>query len=416
MKTAGIIVEYNPFHNGHHWHAKETRRLCEADAVVAVMSGQFVQRGEAAFFDKWTRAEMAVHSGVDLVLELPVAYALRSAQFFAAGAVRLLGALGAVDFLCFGAENSDLTTLQKAATDIEKLETMRLFQEKMKSGHSYAKALGDALSGDELGNVLAQPNNILGIEYLRALEFFAPEIKAMPILRKTAAYHDIALHGEMASATAIRQAICDGRDYFAAVPEAVLRLIKRQCALGKGPVLQERFADFILFLLRQKTSAQLQGHLFGSADGLENRLKEAALSACDWESLTASLLTRRYTRGRLQRALLWIMLGIESELLAQADHYGPQYARILAFNDIGRKVLKRLRNTATIPFVDNPSVILKKTAQKYEQERLLEKMLLLDATATDAYAMGMPEKKWHTGGSDFKHSPVYLRNGYSLLE
>lgn len=407
MKIAGIIVEYNPFHNGHCWHAAETRRLCDADAVVAVMSGQFVQRGEAACFDKWVRAEMAVANGVDLVLELPTAFALRSAQFFAAGGVRLFAALGKIEALCFGAENSDLNELQKTATAMQDAKTLESFKRNMKAGHSYAKSLGDALANDALTVLIKQPNNILGIEYLRALQQFAPAIRAVSIQRKASDYHEQTISGKFASATAVRKSLLNSEDYLGAVPPLVASLMQKQIIAGRGPVRQESFAELLLFLLRQKTGTDLKSFLFGSEDGLENRLKEAAKQAYDWESLLAAVATKRYTLGRLQRALLWVLLGVKSDFLAEADLRGPQYARILAFNEKGKAALKELRKSASIPLIDTPASLLKRTAQKYEQQNLSDRMLLLDAAATDVYCLGMPEKKWHTGGADYKHPPVY---------
>ena len=183
--------------------------------------------------------------------------------------------------------------------------------------------------------------------------------------------------------------------------------MQKQIIAGRGPVRQESFAELLLFLLRQKTGTDLKSFLFGSEDGLENRLKEAAKQAYDWESLLAAVATKRYTLGRLQRALLWVLLGVKSDFLAEADLRGPQYARILAFNEKGKAALKELRKSASIPLIDTPASLLKRTAQKYEQQNLSDRMLLLDAAATDVYCLGMPEKKWHTGGADYKHPPVY---------
>ncbi|WP_346354223.1 nucleotidyltransferase [Azotosporobacter soli] len=409
MNIAGIVVEYNPFHNGHYWHAKETRRLCNADVVIGVMSGQFVQRGEAAFFDKWTRAQMAVSSGVDVVFELPTAYAIRSAQFFATGAVQLLASLGAVSHLCFGAETPEVELLRTAARLADSSAAIAALHAEMKKGHSYARSLGDALQCEESNPLAYHPNNILGIEYIRAIERFAPSILPLAIQRKMAAYHETSLKGHYASATAIRLAIRNNASIEKAMPSSLLSLIEAQRNLGKGPVFQETFTPMLLCLLRQQSCAQLKRCLLGSADGLEYRLKQAATSATDWKSLVDGCMTKRYTRGRLQRALLWILLGVEAELLTQADQYGPQYARLLAFNDTGREALKLLQKTSSIPIIDRPANWLKKTAQKYEPTALRDKMLLLDAKASDIYVLGMPKEKWHMGGCDFKQSPIYHR-------
>ena len=410
MNVAGIVVEYNPFHNGHLWHAQETRRLCEADAVVGVMSGQFVQRGEAALFDKWTRAQMAVDGGVDLVIELPTACAVRSAQFFASGAIRLLAALGTVTHLCFGAETPDLTALRAAAREADSPAALAALRCAMKQGHSYAKAFGDALSQQAAEEVPQQPNNILAVEYLRAIERFAPQLQPVALQRRESSYHDPQLCGSFSSATAIRRAIRERQSFDEAMPATLLPLLEEQCRVGRGPVLQERFGSLLLAQLRREPASRLKQCLYGSADGLEYRLKEAALQATDWDSLLAGCATKRYTRTRLQRALIWQLLGVEAQLLAAVDEQGPQYARILAFNDAGRRVLKQMRTSSSIPLIDRPATWLKKTAQKYEQQSLFLQMLLLDARASDIYVLAMPDPKQYKGGCDFTQSPLYRRS------
>ena len=209
MQAVGVIVEYNPFHNGHKWHLDAAKQLSGCPFVVGVMSGNFMQRGEPAIFDKFKRAEMAIYGGADLIIELPTVFAVRSAQYFATGGIRLLNSLGIISHICFGAEHADLTLLNKIAKSAEDAEVVKDLHIYLQSGNTYAAALGKALQKNyhTPPDIITSPNNILAAEYLRAIEKFAPQLIPLPVARQQSKYNDTAITAPFASATAIRHAL-----------------------------------------------------------------------------------------------------------------------------------------------------------------------------------------------------------------
>ncbi|MDD3173479.1 MAG: nucleotidyltransferase family protein, partial [Herbinix sp.] len=314
MKVVGLITEYNPFHNGHKYHIEEAKRLTGADFAVIVMSGDFVQRGTPAIIDKYTRAEMALRNGVDLVLELPVCYATGSADFFARGAVSLLDKLGIVDFLCFGSESGDIKLLREAAQFL--LETPEAFDDRLqaflKDGLTYpaarAKALKHTLEAKEevneqaLVQVLTDPNNILGIEYIKALLRFNSSIQPITIKRIAAGYHDIHLsehpsqtaaysmqsqscddlkpdNAVISSATAIRRAFQNqNKDVNTSFMQAKLSVpadvyqILQTNYLKTYPITEEDFSSIIKYKLLTEDKQALTGYVDINGD-LAYRLK-----------------------------------------------------------------------------------------------------------------------------------------------
>jgi len=257
MKVLGIVVEYNPFHNGHLYHLQASRASCRADCVVGVMSGNFTQRGEPAIINKWARTEMALLNGVDLVIELPCAYAMASAEYFAFGAVKLLDSLGAVDTLCFGSESGNIQKLAEVASILadEPILYKQALKTSLASGKSFPAARQEALSNylnsllgrDYLSDAITSPNNILGIEYLKALIKLNSKIVPISIERKGSGYHSLELSGEICSATAIRKTLAennwsDAKQLLAcALPKQSLAILEREIELGKGPIFPSDF-------------------------------------------------------------------------------------------------------------------------------------------------------------------------------
>lgn len=412
MKLTGIIAEYNPFHNGHSLHIDRARELTNCTHIIAVMSGQFVQRGEAAIFDKWSRAEMAVASGVDLVIELPFAFAVRSAQFFATGSVRLLAALGA-QYLCFGAEQADLKRLSAAANAFEQPDTAEVFRTGIQAGLPYAKALANAVAAQTglASDFLLTPNNILAIEYLRAIRHWAPEMIPAAVAREQAAYHQPVISGPIASATAIRSALLTHKalvpEIKAALPESSLAVLHRQLDTQKGPVAANFFGDMLLAKLRTLPLSQLEA-VPEVTEGLHYKIQSCALQATSLETLLAAIKSKRYTRTRLQRIAVHTLLGTTKHALAHFDAAGPLYARVLAFNSKGQEILRHLKQNAQLPLITKTTKALDSQRRNSASLSLLQQMLALDTVASDIYSLGYPNPEFRAGGLDFLHSPSFL--------
>ena len=410
MNVVGMIVEYNPFHNGHLWHVAEARRLAGTTSTIGVMSGQFVQRGEPALFDKWVRAEMAVRSGVDLILELPAVYAVRSAQYFATGGVRLLEKLGLVTHLCFGAEHANLNDLQQFAAVLDDDATHQQLKHHLKTGVSYASALESAAAHlcGATASLLRHPNNILAVEYLRALHRYAPTLAPLVIPRRIAGHNDREITTEFSSASAIRNAILTERFHIAqtALPPASIQLIASGLKQGRGPLNWDVFSAMVLGRLRSLSPEQL-ALVPEISEGLEHKISRAALLATNIDDLLARVKSKRYPFTRLQRILVHVLLGTTQEELGAFDQMAPPYARVLAFNQNGRRLLHCLRQKSTIPIITKTAQYLKSRDRFTTPAAAWQRMLALDTLASDIYALGMPQPEQRTGGWDFYRSPVY---------
>lgn len=370
MRTLGIVVEYNPMHNGHVYHLQQSKKVSNCDAVVAVMSGHFLQRGEPALADKWARTDMALANGVDLVLELPVAYAVQPAEWFAYGAVATLQATGVVDALCFGSELGDAGPFLQAADVLvnEPSGFTDQLQEHLKAGltypAAYAAAAGHVMqssaalpSTDYADDWMAQPNNSLGLHYVMALRRLNSTIEAYTIGRTQAGYHDTnAPDGSIASATAIRKLWVENGNLGACaqyLPASTLRLLEHEHRLGRAPISLDSYTRELLYRLHQLSAESLARHL-EVTEGLEHRVKQALGRMADYrvESLLEQLKTKRYTRTKLQRMLAHILLH-HDKLHFGPDNLkkGPWYIRVLGFTDKGRTLLKRMKKSAELPIV-----------------------------------------------------------------
>lgn len=420
MKALGIIAEYNPFHNGHAWHVQQARNLSDCQGVIAVMSGQFLQRGEPASFDKWRRAKMAVLGGVDLVIELPSAFAVRSAQYFAEGGIRLLDALGIVSHLSFGAECDNIHSLQLAANSASDEKTINQLVCNMKQGDTYARAFSRSVSdATGLGHkILSSPNNILAIEYLRAIRKFAPHIVPIVIKRRSSDYHDTDIKNQFASATAIRRALedagCVNELLTHAIPISTAKILEEALAHGHGPVQLESFASPLLYLLRTLPVNELE-QIPGVSEGLHFKAAANALKASAISDLLGRLKSKRYTATRLQRMFIHILLGTRRKDMDIWVNSGPLYARILAFNDCGRDMLKEIRKKTALTVVTKTSAILNSRKLQNRDMTPLEKMLALDIKASDIYALAIPNPCLRFGGWDFLNSPEYVQTGSEVL-
>jgi len=374
----GIIAEYNPFHAGHAHQISAIKKFSDAQIVVA-MSGSFTQRGTPTILDKWTRARLAIEGGADLILELPFVSAVRSAQDFARGGIKLLDGLGVVDTLAFGAELANLSALKAAAAAFEEKFFAAELRRLMSTGTSYAAAVTKILSVatglDE--KILRQPNTILAIEYLRAL----PEKISPLVIERVGAYDDLTLQEKFSSAAAIRSAVRKISPPWEKISACV--------SSGTLAALREEknFADekFLFRPLLAKLLTSTAGDLrkiFGMTEGLEYRLMNAA-SAKNFSALVETLTARRYTAARIRRLLLNFLLNITNELIAEAD--ASTCARVLAFNERGRVLLKKI----SAPVVTKLTKHLNRR-DLLERRRILQpyqKILLADVLATNLRAI-----------------------------
>ena len=337
-KTAAIIAEYNPFHNGHQLHISRTRELCGAENTVVIMSGNYVQRGDCAIADKFSRARMALAGGADLVAELPLPFACAGAERFAMGGVGIADALGCVDYLSFGMECRDTALLTAAAKALSDEKLKPALDGLLAEGMSFAAARTEAVRriyGDETADILCSPNNTLAVEYIRALHRLNSHLEPFGIQREGAAHDSGDISGDIASATAVRQMISEGRLDWAKsyIPETTFRELEQLIKEGKAPADIKASERAILSRLRGMTREQL-ARLPDISEGLENRIYDRVRTACSLDELYDSVKSKRYSHARIRRIILSAFLGIRAE-----HSEGLRYIRILGMNERGKKLL-----------------------------------------------------------------------------
>jgi len=414
MNVVGLVTEHNPFHNGHLYHVEKARESCDAEYVVSVMSGHFLQRGEPALFNKWARAKMAVLGGVDIVVELPAAFSVRSAEAFARGAVSLLNSSGIVTHICFGSEAGNVGDLLPAAKLLteEPGEFRDLLGRHLAEGVSFpsarAKAICSYFTGQReapVSDIYARPNNILGIEYLKSLLLLKSEIKPVAIKRHTAGYHDrdIGLDMDIASATSIREELLaqgglTGK-VSSVVPSASLDVMREEISAGYGPVFLNNCLKILLYKIRTSSPGQL-ADLYDVTEGLENRISEIAQWAQSVTGLISEIKTKRYTWTRVQRILTYVLLDYTKERARFFDETGPAYIRILGLSKGGRNLLKKLKKKAEIP------VIIRTTPFLRGKDEVSD-MLWFDVRATDIYTLLSPGSRIPRQGLDHKIMPFF---------
>lgn len=381
MKVVGLITEYNPFHNGHLYHIRKAMEVTGADTVIVVMSGNYVQRGVPAMMPKRLRAFAALQAGVAAVFELPVFFACGSAEYFAEGAIALLDALGCVDAICFGSECGDVKSLGKIAKILadEPEEYCVLLRNHLKSGLSYPRARQAALKSyfkdEALDTILEQPNNILGIEYMKALYKKNSTIRCCTIRRVISGYHDEKLLPSLSSAAAIRKALAYGEDFprltqysltDGPAPPGVLLKLKDQVPHSCLQILKEYFhtrypvyANDFSLLLKYRLLSETKETLTQYADiseDLANRIINRAGEFLSFSQFCRLLKTRELTYARISRCLMHIILGITaSDLKAyQKDGY-CQYAHMLGFRKDSTNILSVLKQSAKVPLITRPA-------------------------------------------------------------
>lgn len=352
MKTAGIIAEYNPFHNGHRYHIEETRKITGAEGIIVAMSGSFVQRGEYAICDKWSRAKMAILGGADLVIELPCVYSCQSAEYFAKGAVSILESLKC-DYLSFGTETENTDEIIKIAEFLKKPDDAfeKKLADNLQKGISYPKALADTLGNDTVNT----PNNVLAIEYIKQIKNMNP----VGIKRHGS------LHDGKGSASDIREKISNKENVDNLMPDTSIEILKNTHIADCST-----FENLVLYKLRTMSTEQLK-NIPDVTEGLENRIMQMCHRHTSLEDLCNDIKTKRYTMARIRRILTNALLDITKEDISQ----NPEYIRVLAMNKKGMQILSSLRDTTDLP-------IITKVADAPKS-----KMLNTDINATNVYSV-----------------------------
>ncbi len=382
MKILGIVAEYNPFHNGHLYHLKKSLEYTNAEATVVVMSGNFIQRGEPALLDKFTRADTAVKNGIDLVIELPLYYSVATAETFSYGAVKLLSECG-VNFLSFGAETNNLEKLKNIASLLSNEPTSYSaeLKKQLETGISYPEARSNTVS-KLLGisnNILTKPNNILAVEYLKALYSLNPNIEPVLIDRVDSGYHDTDSNTNILSATGIREKLKNNEDIDLYVPEITLNYIKT-------PIFIENFEENIMYALRKMSLENIKD-LPDVTEGLENRILYALSYSKSLSELIDNIKTKRYPMTRVKRILMSALLDISKTNLNTFNSIGgPLYIRVLSFNEKGRELLSEISATSSLPIITSVNKFLEKATE------LQKEMLLADILATNIYTLATKEK------------------------
>lgn len=404
MKAVGVVVEYNPFHNGHLYHLQQAKEQTGADISIAAMSGNFLQRGEPALVSKWARTQMALEAGVDIVFELPYRFATQHAETFAEGAVSILSAAGC-DTLCFGSESGDLDAFTKTITFLE--ENNEVFQEKIKfytgEGYSYPKSIGlsfRSLAPSENFIDISRPNNILGLHYIQAIIRQKSSMKAETITRKNAGYHDEHFaSATIASATSIRKALFGASGEIETikqyVPETTYAQLIHYRDQYDGFHSWENYWPILKYKLLQSDPSELKG-FYEVEEGLENRLFAAAASSCSFQQFMESIKTKRYTWTRLQRVCLHILTNTRKETM-KTSQKTVNYLRLLGATEKGRSYLNYKKKEFSLPLVSKLSAFADPDIE-------------LDIKASRIYALGQKDHgQEKLLAEEFSRPPIMLR-------
>lgn len=403
----GIVSEYNPFHNGHLMHLQKSKELTHTDFTIAVMSGNFVQRGDTSIVDKWTKAEMALKSGVDLVIELPTLYAISSAENFADGAIKILNSLGIVDYVSFGSEIGEITPLDDVASVLykEPKEFSSLIIRQLRSGLSYPKARELAIqmyfgSSQKYTDVLENPNNILGIEYLKSLKRLKSPITPITLKRKYSDYNSNDIKSGIASATAIRTMLQKGKNIHYVVPYETYELLEEKKKYGQIIPSLSIFSKEIIYTLRKMTLSKI-ATLPDVSEGLENKIKAAANTSNNLEELILKIKSKRYTQSRIQRILLYALLNISEKDITMSKKQMP-YIRVLGFNKNGKKIISAIAN-------QNPKLQIIVSVKKFMEnntDKHLHTMISKDIFSSNVYTLGYEYNS--TANLDYTHKVVEI--------
>ncbi len=387
MKVSGIICEYNPFHNGHCYHIKKTREN-GATHIVAVMSGNYVQRGDVAIIDKFERAKAAVKSGADLVIELPVAYSLSSAEVFARGAMYILNAMGCVDEVSFGSESGDINKILSAVQASIACSQSPELKTLLDSGLSYPSAmnmLAEKNFGKQVGDVFQWPNNLLAIEYIKTISYLNSKITPFTVTRKNAGHDQPNVICNFASASFIRQNVRENA-YSDLMPKVMFDILAD--AVAGGRIAQfSNLEKAIMYRMRMMTPALIRD-VPDVGQGLEHRIYEAR-TASTVQEMMEMIKTKRYTMSRIRRILVNALLGITKDDLTTP----PVYGRILAVNERGTDILSVAKGKSRIPLATSLSKL-------GEINAVTRRAAELESLSTDIYSIAM--EKVQPVGTDYR--------------
>ena len=394
MKAVGIVAEYNPFHSGHQYQIRKICESCGAETpIIAVMSGDFVQRGEAAAYDKFTRAEAAVRGGVSLVIELPLPWSLSSAEGFARGGVGLLGATGVVGALSFGSESGDLPALEKTAAVLDTPEFAEALKRELIGGTPFAAVRARAARSllGESAAVLDTPNDLLAVEYIRAaakLGYIFGYIFDYTPVRREGSTHDGA-----GSASELRALLRAGESLAGRVPGEVWEVLRRADEAGYGFVSPESLRTAYLSRLREKTPEDFAA-VPDAAEGLHFRLYEAARRGCSPEEIADLAKSKRYAHSRRRRMVMCAALGVRA-----GDANGiPPYIRVLAFDARGAALLREMKTSAALP-------VVVKSARVKDENESIQRLFDLGSRAHDLYVLGWKNRALQAADGDYRATP-----------
>ncbi|SDY92321.1 nucleotidyltransferase [Tindallia californiensis] len=409
MKVLGLITEYNPFHNGHLYHLEKSKSITDSDYSIAVMSGHFMQRGEPAMINKWLRAEMAIKNGVDLVVELPTVYACSTADQFARGSIALLNNMNIIDHICFGSESGDIDVFEKISNLLTDppASLNHLVKHYLNKGHSFARAQQLAISNfypsPQINSFFQQPNNILGMLYMKHLKQLKSSIIPYTIKRLGSPYHSKEL-SNISSATGIRTHI-DGVDSLpmikSSIPAPSYQVLKRYFSENKNIVKTEDLDLLLMGIVKRMTIHDFR-NLPDVTEGLENKLNDCAKKNSSSIDFCTCVKSKRYPRTRIQRILMHALLNIQKTDTHLFHHKKtPSYIRVLAFNEKGRFLLRKCKELSSLP-------IITKVASFNSRNTSEERMLEIDLQATDLYHLSLPNSYSKKGRLDYLQSPLFI--------
>lgn len=389
-RVLGIIAEYNPFHNGHLYHLQKSIQETECDYVIAIISGNFVQRGNSSVINKWKKAEMALKSGVNLVIELPTIYSISSAENFAFGAIKILNELKIVKSVSFGTETGDMAALNNIANLLvqEPKEYQYILQDELKMGVSFPKAREIAVlkvfnDNRRYGNIMSSPNNILAIEYLKSIKRLKSFMKPHLVKRERVFYNDDAVVDDFASATAIRRLLSRNQteDLSRVLPKSSYEILIEE--LKKENVVLDiaKYEKEIIYNLRKMSLKQIQ-NIPDVSEGLEHAIKNAVGSCNNLPGLLNMIKSKRYTGTRLQRILICSLLGITKKNMENSKKIRP-YVRILGMDEKGKQLISKI--TKANPKLDIITSVKKFTENNHN--KFIKEMLDIDINATDIYTL-----------------------------
>ena len=388
-KILAIVAEYNPFHNGHLYHLQKSKKIINPDYSICIMSGNFCERGDTSIIDKWSKTEVALKCGFDMVIELPTLYSISSAENFAEGALKILDVFGDDVTLSFGSECGDIITLNHVSDVLsnEPEEFKTILSHELSKGLSYPKARENALllylnDVRKYANILSSPNNILGIEYLKAIKRLNSKVKPFTIQRIDSGYNSMKIKDRLASATAIRELINNNKNIKKLVPSPSYNMIINNLKKGKLVNDISVFEKEIIYTLRKMSIAEI-ANLKDVSEGLENSIKQAANSCNNLEDLINLVKSKRYTRSRIQRILLYSILNITKKDIQNSYKVKP-YVRVLGVSSRGKHLLPYISD----PKSKQPVITSVKKFMEENNNRNLKEMLNKDILATNMYTLG----------------------------